>query len=184
MHSRSLFSPLLLAFVAAACGGAQPAPEAPPAPSAAPATPEAPAAPPAAPTAAAPTEPAPSAAPAEPPAPTWSDDMPVEQKKAFMKTVVIPRMSKVFQAYNADHYKDFTCHNCHGKTFSKTQEALPKLTFQGGHMTAFKDKPEVAKFMAEKVMPEMASIFGKPEFDPKTMQGFGCGGCHTVNMKK
>jgi hypothetical protein len=110
--------------------------------------------------------------------------MPVEQKKAFMKAVVMPRMSKVFQDFDAADYKDFTCHTCHGKTFSLTQEALPKLVFQGGHMNAFKDKPKVAKFMAEKVTPEMASIFGKPTWDPKTMSGFGCGGCHKVDMKK
>ncbi|HEY4159251.1 MAG TPA: hypothetical protein VGM29_14180 [Polyangiaceae bacterium] len=180
MHHRSLISPLLLAL-AVACGGAQPAPEAPPAP----ATPEAPAAPSAAP--AAPETPAPStsAAPAEPAAPAaWADDLPVDQKKAFMKAVVMPRMSKVFQAFNADHYKDFSCHTCHGQKFSLTQEALPKLTFAGGKMTAFKDKPEVAKFMMDKVEPEMASIFGKPVFDMKTKQGFGCNGCHTVDMKK
>jgi cytochrome c551/c552 len=50
-------------------------------------------------------------------------------------------------------------------------------------MTAFADKPEVAKFMAEKVVPEMAATLGEPPYDMTTHKGFGCGGCHTIDMK-
>jgi hypothetical protein len=50
-------------------------------------------------------------------------------------------------------------------------------------MTAFADKPEMAKFMVSSVAPEMAQAMGMKPFDPQTHQGFGCGGCHTIEMK-
>ena len=39
-----------------------------------------------------------------------------------------------------------------------------------------------AKFMGEKVSPQMAALFGKKPYDPATNEGFGCGGCHKINM--
>jgi hypothetical protein len=40
----------------------------------------------------------------------------------------------------------------------------------------------MVKFMHEKVVPDMAAVFGKPAYDPATKTGFGCGGCHKMNM--
>jgi cytochrome c551/c552 len=147
----------VFALVVVACGGA-PAP-APQAPSAA--APEAPAAAPA----------------------VWKDDMPKEQKMAFMKAKVAPNMGKVFQAQDSAHYANFGCTTCHGPKFQDPKDFLPKLTLKDGKITAFAEKPAVAKFMAEKVVPEMASTLGKPPFDPATGKGFGCMGCHTVDKK-
>jgi hypothetical protein len=63
------------------------------------------------------------------------------------------------------------------------KDFLPKLTFKDGKLTAFADKPEISKFMAEQVTPHMAAALGLPPFDMKTHTGFGCNGCHTVLMK-
>ena len=52
-----------------------------------------------------------------------------------------------------------------------------------GKITSFEKKPEISKFMAEQVVPHMATAMGMKPFDPATKEGFGCGGCHTVNMK-
>ncbi len=52
-----------------------------------------------------------------------------------------------------------------------------------GKISAFTDKPEVAKFMAENVEPEMASTLGMKPYDAATHQGFGCSGCHTIDAK-
>ena len=41
-------------------------------------------------------------------------------------------------------------------------------------------KPEIVKFMSEKVVPDMANALGEKPFDPATKQGFGCAGCHEV----
>jgi cytochrome c553 len=147
------------ALVVAACGGSPTPATAPQAPSAA-------------------GSEAPAAAPA-----AWKDDMSKEDKVAFMKAKVAPQMGKVFQAQDANHYAKFGCVTCHGPKFQDPKDYLPKLTLKDGKITAFAEKPEVAKFMMEKVVPEMASTLGKAKFDPATGQGFGCMGCHTVDKK-
>src|SRR5215203_5012206 len=77
-----------------ACGGSQPPAEAAPstggeAASDIPQTPEAP-----------PTKP--------------FDDLTQEEKFAVMKKVVMPTMKPLFQAQDAERYKDFGCVTCHG----------------------------------------------------------------------
>jgi hypothetical protein len=165
----------------AACGGSPaPAPEAPPPPPAAPAepTPEVPAEAPKA--AEAPAAPAAPTAPAHD---VWTKDMSKDQQAAFMKKNVVPEMEPVFKAYDAKRYAKFSCKTCHGPAFKDPHDFLPKLTFKDGKMTSFEKKPEISKFMTEQVLPHMATAMGMKEFDPATKQGFGCGGCHTVNMK-
>jgi hypothetical protein len=113
----------------------------------------------------------------------WNDGMTKDQKIAYMKAKVAPRMSKVFQAANAQHYANFGCTTCHGPNYKDPKDYLPKLTMKDGKMTAFAEKTEVAQFMAAKVVPEMASALGEPPFDPATKKGFGCAGCHAIEVK-
>jgi hypothetical protein len=175
----------LMIVTAAACGGSPPpAPEAPPAASAAPAEP--------APTAAAPAEapkpaetaaaPAPEAAPA-PAHDMWKKEFTKDEAVAFMKKNVVPEMEPVFKGYDAKMFDKFSCKTCHGPAFKNPHDFLPKLTFKDGKITSFEKKPEISKFMAEQVVPHMATAMGMKPFDPATKEGFGCGGCHTVNMK-
>jgi hypothetical protein len=110
----------------------------------------------------------------------WSKDMPKDQKIAFMKAHVVPQMQPVFQGANAARYADFGCKTCHGPAFVEPREFLPRLTMKDGRITAFAEKPEIAKFMAESVVPQMASAMGLAPLDPKTGQGFGCLGCHAA----
>jgi hypothetical protein len=162
---RPSFFGLSFSVVAAAallaCGGAQPAPATPAEPGAEPA-----------------------AAPAGESAPgAWSDSMSTNEKAAFMKAKVMPVMSKVFKEFNATEYANFSCKTCHGATMKpKPVDALPELHLEGGKMLEAEKHPEVAKFMHEKVVPAMAELFGKQPYDPKTNQGFGCAGCHKMNM--
>lgn len=158
---------IALAFpLLAACGGGQTAPASPEPV----ATETAPAATDAA--------PAPVAAPDK-----WSDDLTDQQKAAFMKAHVVPKMAPVFQAANAERYKTFGCATCHGPEFKDhPPEFLPALEIKDGKMTALTDKPEMSKFMMEKVVPEMAAIMGMQPYDPETKQGFGCGACHQIKM--
>jgi cytochrome c551/c552/predicted small lipoprotein YifL len=167
--SVSFSAALVVLSSIAACGGEAPPPQPPPAPSAN-------------------AEAASSTASMTPAAPstlptTWSDAMPKEQQMAFMKQNVLPRMSKVFQAHDATKYADFGCKTCHGPEYKNPHEFLPHLALKDGKMTAFAEKPEIAKFMAEQVSPQMASAMGEPPYDMQTHQGFGCGGCHTIDMK-
>ena len=167
----------------AACGGAPaPAPEAPPPPPAAPAAPP-PAAPEAPKAAETPAAPAAPEAPAAPAHDVWSKDFSKDQAAAFMKKNVVPEMEPVFKAYDAKMFDKFSCKTCHGPAYKNPHDFLPKLTFKDGKITSFEKKPEISKFMAEQVVPHMATAMGMKPFDPATKEGFGCGGCHTVNMK-
>ncbi len=113
----------------------------------------------------------------------WDDDLSMPQKAAFMKAHVVPRMGGVFQAFNSARYAEFGCKTCHGANMKDPNEYLPHLSLRDGRLTAFAERPEVAKFMAEKVVPEMASTLGEPPYDLTTHKGFGCAGCHTVDVK-
>jgi len=164
MRSSTLFG-LSWSVVAAAallaCGGSQPAATTPAEPGAAPA----------------------GEAPAAEGDLVWSDSMSTRDKGMFMKKKVMPAMSKVFKDHDAKDYADFSCKTCHGPQMKpKPVEFLPTLHVKGGKMAEAEAKPEVAKFMHESVTPAMAELFGKKPYDPATNTGFGCGGCHKVEM--
>ncbi len=181
MHSRFFAVSLTVAAVVAGCSQT-PAPALPPSASAAPAASSAPAPAPA-PTTSAPA-PATSAAPEKVVTPTaWAKGLSKPQQVAFMKEVVMPRMSKVFQGADAKKYAEFGCKTCHGPDFKEPDDFLPHLTMKNGKITAFAEKPAVSKFMAEKVVPEMAAAMGMKPYDPKTHEGFGCAGCHKIDQK-
>ncbi len=163
---RSSYCLSLLSIVAvtalAACGGSQPAAEAPAAPGA---------------------EPAAEAPAAEGGDLVWSDTMPDKDKGIFMKKKVMPAMSKVFQSHDGKEYANFNCKTCHGPQMKPYPvDFLPVLHFKGGKMTEAETKPEVVKFMHDSVTPAMAELFGKKPYDPATKEGFGCGGCHKIEM--
>ena len=102
---------------------------------------------------------------------------------AFMKKNIVPAMGPVFQGRDATRYADFGCKTCHGPEYKDPHEFLPHLTVKNGKLLAFTEKPAIAKFMAESVEPKMADAMGLPHWDEKTHQGFGCGGCHAIDMK-
>lgn len=157
----------------AACGG--PTPPGPPAsPDPAPATDPSPATDPA------PADPAPE--PASAPA-AWSDDLSKAEKGAYMKAHVLPKMKEVFQSMGGDRYTGFNCATCHGTDWKDhPKDALPKLTMKDGKFDVPEAQQPVVEFMMTKVVPEMATLFGKEPYDPKTNEGFGCAGCHQVQM--
>lgn len=126
--------------------------------------------------------PAASGAPVAAPA-AWKDDLSMQEKAAFMKAHVIPPLTTAFQASDAKKYATVGCVTCHGPQMKDTKEALPHLTFKDKTLTAFAEKPEVSKYMHEKIVPAMAKALGMPEYDPATQKGFGCGGCHAIDMK-
>jgi hypothetical protein len=134
-----------------------------------------------APTASASASTAPSATAAAPD--VWSDSMSKDQQAAFMKKNVVPAMAPVFQAFDGKKYADFGCKTCHGSAFKLPKDHLPHLTFKDGKLKEAAEKPEMAKFMMEKVTPAMVTAMGAKPYDPQAHTGFGCGGCHTIDMK-
>jgi hypothetical protein len=169
--------------VAVACGGNEPTPQNPTGPtdsSSASAMPSASAAESATATSSASA----SASASAVPVPTvWSATMPKEQQMAFMQKNVMPKMGPIFKEHDPKKYADFSCKTCHGPEYKEPKAYLPHLTFKNGGFTQAKDKPEMTKWMMEKVSAPMADAMGLPHYDPKTNQGFGCGGCHTIDMK-
>jgi hypothetical protein len=155
----------LLAVALIACGGSQPAATAPTEPGAAP-------------SAEAPAGEAPGGAEM-----VWKDDMPTKDKAEFMKKKVVPALGKTFKDYDAKKYDKFGCKTCHGPDMKPKPSAfLPELHFKDGKIAEADTNPAMVKFMHEHVVPDMAGVFGKEPYDPKTNSGFGCGGCHKVNM--
>lgn len=122
-----------------------------------------------------------AAAPA--PAIDWAS-MDKKARRSYMKTKVMPEMKKAFQAYDAKHYKNFSCATCHGDGAAKGDYKMPnaKLPKLPKDMAGFKalseKKPEVMKFMGGVVKPKMATLLGMPEFTPERGSGFGCNACH------
>ena len=112
---------------------------------------------------------------------TWSDSMTKEQQVAFMSKNVVGSLGKTFKEHDGARYADFSCKTCHGPNRQDPHAFLPHLKLDGENITAFKTDPEIAKFMHEKVVPAMATAMGMPEYDMKTHQGFGCGGCHALD---
>ncbi len=163
-----------------ACGGAPAEPATPPPPP--------PAAPEPAPAATEVPKPAETAAAPEAPPPppahdVWKDGMTKDEEIAYMKKNVVPEMGPVFKGYDAKRYAEFSCKTCHGPKFKEPKDYLPKLTFKDGKLTSPANKAEIVKFMGEQVVPHMATAMGMKPFDMTTHTGFGCGGCHTVQMK-
>jgi hypothetical protein len=178
-------------LLASACGGAEPEPTQPANPPAsasaavpveAPASASAAPAPSAAPAASASASGGPPAAPKEGEWDTWSHD----QKMAYMKTAVMPKMGGLFHDFDGKRYAETKCSLCHGSgakdgSFKMPNPELPKLDVSPAGMKAVHEKKAaVVEFMAKQVVPNMAQLLGEPPFDLQTHKGFGCMGCHTI----
>lgn len=110
------------------------------------------------------------------------DSLPRDKKVEIMSTKVVPNVGKDFKEFDAKRFGTFGCATCHGPSKKEDpHKVLPKLTMSnGGFEKMQQKKPEIVKFMSEKVVPDMAAALGEKPMDPTTHQGFGCGGCHEV----
>ena len=156
----ALFAPLLaLTLLATACPSAEPTPT---------------------------TEPTPEAK-VGPPKP-W-DTMSFDEKRSYMAKTVYPTMKRVFQAYDAEEFADFSCATCHGddakaRNFEMPSPDLPELYPTGtpeqkALVERYKDDPHsVLVFMFNQVVPTMTELLGEAPYDPATHEGFSCFNCH------
>ena len=106
-----------------------------------------------------------------------------EQKTEYMQTKVMPHMGELFSSFDPKHFDDVKCVTCHGKgamqgEFKMPNPELPKLSSTGKFDEEMKKKPEMTKFMMEKVTPEMAKLLQMEPYNAETKEGFGCFGCH------
>jgi cytochrome c553 len=128
-----------------------------------------------------------------PPQVAWKD-MTYAQKRAYMKSAVVPRMKPVFQAFDPKVFSKVTCETCHGKDGAERKYKMPSNDIKPlpGTPEAFQAKlkseptwPKWTDFMAHKVEPEMGKLLDVQLFDPqKPVKGaFGCANCHKIEGK-
>jgi mono/diheme cytochrome c family protein len=129
-----------------------------------------------------------------PPEVAWKD-MSYQQKKAYMKSAVMPTMKPIFQAFDAKGFKTFNCATCHGDDGAERKYKMPSNGIHPLPNTpeAFQAKlkaeptwPKWTEFMAKKVEPAMGKLLDVPVFDPKNpVKGtFSCGNCHKLEAAK
>jgi hypothetical protein len=129
------------------------------------------------------------AKPADPPAPRAWKDMSTDQRKEYMKEVVMPRAKEVFTAFDPG-YADMDCKTCHGRgdddgTYEMPSAELRPLPNTPEAFMALVEKDADVKrftpFMVEKVEPMMGELLQMTVFDPKTETGeLSCETCHTL----
>ena len=109
-----------------------------------------------------------------------------KDRQKYMQNTVEPAMRKLFQEFDSKRYANFGCSTCHGKNqvavSSKMPNSLPPLdpAKMPDPASANAYEAKFAKFMMQKVVPEMATLLGDEPFDPGTGKGFGCFGCHAT----
>jgi mono/diheme cytochrome c family protein len=103
-------------------------------------------------------------------------------------------MKVVFGEFDGKKFAKVECATCHGKDAKANKFKMPSsdITPLPPTPEAFKaalatkaDWPKWAKFMGEKVQPQMAALLGKPSFDfhKPDPAAFSCQGCHTLAAK-
>lgn len=102
-----------------------------------------------------------------------------------MSRHVVPAMTDLFLAYDAERFGDFGCPTCHGADASARHYAMPNPslpvlypTGSVGQHRAVAQFPEGVRFMFSEVTPAMGQLLGAPEFDETTHEGFTCFACH------
>jgi hypothetical protein len=129
-----------------------------------------------------------------PPEVAWKD-MTYNQKRAYMKAAVMPKMKPVFQGFDGDKFKDFKCETCHGEDGPDRKYKMPSNDIHPLPNTAaaFEAKlkteptwPKWTKFMSGEVEPAMGALLALPVFDPKkpVAGAFGCAACHKLEGPK
>jgi hypothetical protein len=113
---------------------------------------------------------------------TWGQ-MDFEQRKAHMKTAVLPPAAAIFKEWRPDKYAKTGCSLCHGDAettgnFHMPTDHLPRLSGQvllGNERELF---PEATRIKLGKLVPAMADALGMSQFNIVTRKGFGCYSCH------
>jgi hypothetical protein len=107
-------------------------------------------------------------------------DLSKKEQAEYMRTKVVPAMKKAFQAFDAKDFAKLNCKTCHGKgaitkEYDMPNPDLPKLDF--AELRAGKHA-EIATFMKDEVVPQMAELLGEQPRSASNPDGFGCLECH------
>jgi hypothetical protein len=113
---------------------------------------------------------------------TWTE-MNLDQRKAHMKSVVLPRAAELFQAWRPERFAMVDCSLCHGhgpKTgnFRMPTAHLPRLSGELLLGPEFEKYPDTTQLKLDRLVPLIADALGKKSFSLITRRGFGCYSCH------
>jgi hypothetical protein len=113
---------------------------------------------------------------------TWTE-MNVEQRKAHMSNVVLPRAAAVFRAWRPERFARVDCTLCHGQgantgNFHMPTAHLPRLSGELLLGPEFQKHPDTTRLKLDRLVPEIAEALGLKSFSIITRTGFGCYSCH------
>ena len=113
---------------------------------------------------------------------TWAE-MNLEQRKAHMKSEVLPRASAVFRTWRPERFDQVNCSLCHGKNaktgnFKMPTAHLPRLSGELLLGPEFAQHPDTTRLKLDQLVPEIADALGVKPFSIVTRSGFGCYSCH------
>ncbi len=113
---------------------------------------------------------------------TWAA-MGVEQRKAHMQGVVVPRAGELFRTWRPARFAAVDCGLCHGLgaitgNFQMPTAHLPRLSGELLLGPEFAKYPDTTRLKLDRLVPMMAEALGKKPFSIITRRGFGCYSCH------
>ena len=106
------------------------------------------------------------------------DRMSLDQRKAHMKNVVMPRAAGVFRAWRPKKYAAADCSLCHGRGAAAGDFDMPRLSGDWTLGPEFKKFPDTTRLKLDRLVPLMSEALGKRSFSITTRRGFGCYSCH------
>lgn len=100
-----------------------------------------------------------------------------------MTFTVLPVMGRLFQQHDGKPDAELTCRSCHGADAEAVGYAMPHglPPLDPKHMPDPNEatpRGRMARFMTDRVTPEMIELLEVSPYDPRTGRGFGCFSCH------
>lgn len=113
---------------------------------------------------------------------TWSE-MDREQRKAHMRSTVLPRAAAVFRDWRPERFASVDCSLCHGRgaaagIFDMPTDHLPRLSGELFLGPEFEKHPDTTRLKLDRLVPGIADALGVKRFSLITRRGFGCYSCH------
>lgn len=106
-------------------------------------------------------------------------------KMAWMDVQVVPHMQALFQEFDSERYGELDCATCHGEGASERNFAMPSASLPALHPTGTDEQRAMVsqygpmvQFMFQRVLPDMQTLVGAPDYDEETEAGFSCYSCH------
>ena len=105
------------------------------------------------------------------------------QRKAHMRSEVLPRAAALFSAWRPDRFKQVDCGLCHGlgaltENFKMPTSELPRLSGELLLGPEFEKYPDTTRLKLDRLVPMMSEVLGLKSFSIITRRGFGCYSCH------